>query len=335
MAAARRSVSARVALPEPDPERLAQASELAERAPLPARVGRILTGTAGWTDRTLVQSKTFYPSGVSSAEERLRHYAAHFPLVEVDATYYSLLPPTTSQRWLEWTPLDFRFDVKAFPVLTGHPIDVTRLPADLRAACVASGHERRVYPDALEPELKNEMIGRFLDFVAPLYEAGRLGAVCLQYPPWFTATRKNARHIEETRRALPEALPLAIEFRHPSWFVPERRERVRALLASIDASFVCTDAPSESIGSILVTSPRLAIVRFHGRNVQGFFKRGASVMERFDYLYVPDELRSWMAPLRTLSENAEAVHAVFNNCVRNYAVLNAKDLAALLSAEQS
>lgn len=324
----------RVALPEPDPERLARASELSERAPLPARVGRILAGTAGWTDRTLVQSKTFYPSGVSSPEERLRHYAVHFPLVEVDATYYSLLPPTTSQRWLEWTPPEFRFDVKAFPVLTGHPIDVARLPADLRAACVASGHGRRVYPDKLDPDLKNEMIGRFLDFVAPLYEAGRLGAVCLQYPPWFTATRANARRIEETRRALPEVLPLAVEFRHPSWLLPERRERVRALLAGIEASFVCTDAPGEAASAVFVSDPRLAIVRFHGRNDRGFFKRGASVLERFDYLYVPDELRAWLGPLRTLAENAEAVHAVFNNCVRNYAVLNAKDLAALLTEER-
>jgi uncharacterized protein YecE (DUF72 family) len=76
-------------------------------------------------------------------------------------------------------------------------------------------------------------------------------------------------------------------------------------------------------------------VRFHGRNLEGFTKKGASVAERFNYLYAPGELRSWIEPLRKLASGAEEVHAVFNNCVRNYAVLNAKDLAAILIEEGS
>ena len=84
----------------------------------------------------------------------------------------------------------------------------------------------------------------------------------------------------------------------------------------------------------VVTSPRLSVVRFHGRNAAGWSKRGASVAERFDYLYHPDELAPWVARVQELAVESEAVHVVFNNCVRNNAVVNAKDLAALLTESE-
>jgi len=86
---------------------------------------------------------------------------------------------------------------------------------------------------------------------------------------------------------------------------------------------------------VAVTNPRLAVVRFHGQNREGWEKKGASVAERFNYLYRPAELTAWVAPLRRLSAEAESVHAVFNNCVRNFAVLNAKDLAFLLGENEA
>ncbi len=313
---------------EPHAETLASAEALAERAPEPASVGSILFGTAGWIHPSLIKSKTFYPPGTTSASERLRFYGAHFPLVEVDATYYSLLPRSMSERWLSETPPHFKFDIKAFPSFTGHPIDVTRLPADLRARFGELGEARRVYPDKLPPELEQELSARFLDFVEPLASAGRLGAILLQFPPWFTATKKNARAIEALRERYPE-LPFAVEFRHASWREAERQQRVLDLLTAIHGSYVCIDAPNAE-ATIAITNPKLAVVRFHGRNLEGFTKKGATVAERFNYLYAPGELRSWIEPLRKLASGAEEVHAVFNNCVRNYAVLNAKDLAALL-----
>jgi uncharacterized protein YecE (DUF72 family) len=320
--------SREVILGEPQAETLASAQALAERAPEPARVGSILFGTAGWIHPSLIQSKTFYPPGKTSAAERLQFYGAHFPLVEVDATYYSLLPRSMSERWLAETPPHFKFDIKAFPSFTGHPIDVARLPAELRARFVELGEARRIYPNKLPPELERELSARFLDFLEPLASAGRLGAILLQFPPWFTATKKNARAIELLRERYPE-LPFAIEFRHASWREAERQQRVLDLLTAIQASYVCIDAPNAE-ATLAVTNPKLAVVRFHGRNLEGFTKKGATVAERFNYLYAPGELRPWIEPLRKLASGAEEVHAVFNNCVRNYAVLNAKDLAALL-----
>jgi uncharacterized protein YecE (DUF72 family) len=314
--------------PPPDPERLSRASALSEAAPLPAEVGVARFGTAGWTDRTLIDSGTFYPKTASSPEGRLRYYAAHFSLVEVDATYYTLLAKELAERWLTWTPNTFRFNVKAFPLLTGHPIDVSRLPADLRLGCVRDGHEKRVCPQALSPELRAEMGGRFLDFLSPLQREGRLASVLLQFPPWFSATRENARKLEQVRHDFPD-LPMAVEFRQASWLLPQRQERVFDLLRNLELSYVCIDEPGMPKVTVVTHAP-LAVVRFHGHNQAGWARKGASVHERFDYLYDPSELAAWVAPLRRLTREASEVHAVFNNCVRNYAVLGAKDLAALL-----
>jgi uncharacterized protein YecE (DUF72 family) len=321
---------------EADPERLHEAAALAENAPMPARWNNVLCATAGWADRGLIKSGTFYPAEASTPESRLGHYARHFALVEVDATYYALLGADVVSRWVAWTPEHFVFDVKAHPVLTGHPIDVGKLPPDLREAIEQSGGKARVYADALSPAIRSEIEQRFLASLEPLAGAGRLGAVLLQFPPWFGSTRGNARKLESLRERF-AALPFAVEFRNKSWLLPERRGRVFDLLRGLELSYVSVDEPEGNVGGLPpvseVTNPRLALVRFHGQNTSGWNKKGASVMERFNYLYRPAELTSWARRIKVLADQAEQVHAVFNNCVRNYAVLNAKDLAVLL--EQS
>lgn len=318
-----------------DPERYEAAAALAERAPLPARHQNVLFATAGWTDRTLVNTRLFYPKGVTTAEARLKHYASHFSLVEVDATYYALLSRETVARWVDWTPDSFCFDVKAHPVLTEHPIDVQRLPQDLRRAVESLGSRARVYPTNLPVEIRTEIETRFVMSLEPLLERRRLGAVLLQFPPWFVSNQNNARTIESLAERFPR-LPFAVEFRHPSWLLPSRRERVFDLLRRHDLAYVAVDEPAARVGGlppvVAATSPRLAIVRFHGQNQAAWNRRGASVQERFNYLYHPRELEPWVGRVRQLAAETQTVHAVFNNCVRNYAILNAKDLAVLLAS---
>jgi uncharacterized protein YecE (DUF72 family) len=330
----RRKAGPEPALPEPDPERLREASELAALAPEPARWNNVLCATAGWADRGLLKSGTFYPREASTPEGRLGYYARHFALVEVDATYYALLAPDVVSRWVDWTPAQFRFDVKAHPVLTTHPIDVGRLPGDLRDELVASGAGARVYADALSPQIRAELERRFMLSLEPLITAGRLAAVLLQFPPWFSSTQAHARHLEQLVERHP-GVPFAVEFRNKSWLEPDRQQRVFDLLRRLSLSYVGVDEPESKVGGLpsltTVTNPRLAVVRFHGHNAAGWSKKGASVAERFNYLYRPRELDGWARRLRELAQEAESVHAVFNNCVRNYAVLNAKDLAVLLS----
>lgn len=319
-------------IPEADPERVREAETLALRAPEPAIWRNVSLATGGWADRTLLSS-SFYPANARTPEARLRHYASQFSLVEVDATYYTLLAAELVERWISWTPDHFLFDVKAHPVFTGHPIDLARLPADLKAAAQSAKLPERLYPKELPAELARELEARFFASLEPLVRTGRLGAVLAQLPPWFSATRGNAHALEQlaSRTA---GRPISIEFRHKSWMEAEREERVLALLERLGFTYVCVDQPASKVGGVApvvaVTTPRLAIVRFHGQNLAGWDKRGASVTERFNYLYTPRELGAWVRRVKELSKRAESVHAVFNNCVRNYAVLNAKDLAVLL-----
>jgi len=322
------------AVQAPDPERLREAETLAAQAPRPAVWQNVRFATAGWADRSLVHDSPFYPKEAKTPEARLKHYSSEFSFVEVDATYYALLSADIVARWLEWTDPLFRFDVKAHPIVTGHPIDVDRLPKDLKLACEAASLGRRVYPEKLPDEIRNEIEARFFASLEPLRSADRLDAVLAQFPPWFAATRGNVRRLEGVADRF-GTLPLSVEFRHKSWLEPSRQERVFALLAELGMSYVCVDEPPTRSGGVpnvvRVTNPRLAVVRFHGQNRAGWDKKGASVIERFDYLYRPEELGAWVAPLKRLSSEAEAVHAVFNNCVRNYNVLNAKELAVLLA----
>jgi uncharacterized protein YecE (DUF72 family) len=318
-----------------DADALERATELASRAKEPAVSGNVSFGTAGWTDPSLVKSHLFYPKGASSPQARLGHYARHFGVVEVDATYYALLPPDMASRWIQWTPASFRFDVKAHPILTGHPIEIARLPPDLRESVQAAEGDdvHRIYPNELPFDLAAEIEARFRAFVETFRIAGRLGSVLVQFPPWFESTRGNARRIEELG-ARWDGVKLAVEFRNPSWLEQERRERVFDLLRSARLSYVVVDEPDARGGGVpgvcRVTNPELSIVRFHGHNVAGW-RRGASVQERFDYLYEQSELFAWAEPVRRLSKEAKTVHAIFNNCVRNYAVLNAKGLSVLVA----
>src|SRR6185437_15617270 len=130
----------------------------------PQRVGNALVrvGTAGWTDRTLTARGVFYPSGVSTPEARLRYYATRFSMVEADAGFYALPDRATTERWVERTPPDFVFDVKAHALMTGHATDVARLPASVRELLPASVG-LRAYARDLPIEVRDEVWRLFRD----------------------------------------------------------------------------------------------------------------------------------------------------------------------------
>src|SRR6266496_4624574 len=92
----------------------------------------VLVGISAWTEPTLIKNGNFYPKGVASAEGRLKFYASQFPIAEVDSTYY--FPPSerNSELWIERTPPDFTFNIKAYSLLTNHPTRHDSLYADIR-----------------------------------------------------------------------------------------------------------------------------------------------------------------------------------------------------------
>jgi uncharacterized protein YecE (DUF72 family) len=297
----------------------------------------VMVGTCSWTDPTLTKQTSWYPKRSMSAADRLRYYAGRFPLVEADVTYYR--PPTRelARSWAERVPDGFCFDIKAYGLLTGHPVDPAALWADIRDELAAdAADKRRVYPHHLPPDALEEVWARFVDALSPLGDGGHLGTVLFQYPPWFVPRRSNR---DELAR-LPERLGgtrACVELRSPKWWGQDERQRTLGLLRDLGLATVVVDAPAASgLPTVLAsTTDDLAVVRFHGRADSTWNARNVTAAERFRYLYSEAELAEWAGRARRLAQMASRVHLLMNNCYQDYGVRNAAQLAALLADEAS
>jgi uncharacterized protein YecE (DUF72 family) len=274
-------------------------------------VATVRIGTCSWADESL--SKYFYPKGVPP-KERLAYYAQQFDTVEVDSTYYRLPSDTMVEGWAERTPPRFVMHVKAFAMMTRHPVKVEVLPPDLRDAVEADARGRVERPSR---EVRGEVFRRFLESLEPLREAGKLGGILFQLPQYIVLKPSSFEYLEWAREQLGDDTML-VEFRHRSWLEEDARAETFAFLERIGANYVTVDAPRSDTAKNLVpsvpavTGP-IAYVRFHGRNLETWNKRGGSAAERFDYLYSNEELAEWIEPLRELSQQTEQAYAFFNN----------------------
>lgn len=316
----------------------ARAEPVANAASEPIEVdgrGRILVGTASWTDPTMTAAGVFYPSGADSAEERLQYYASTFPVVEVDATYYALPAERTAQLWVDRTPPDFTFDIKAHALMTGQGTETKRLPKAIRDELPTELREKpRIYAKDMPAELRDAVWAAFRDGLAPLAERGQLGSILLQYPKWVFPSSENRAGIEEAVERL-DGWTCAVEFRNGSWLNEKNADRTFRFLADRGIPFVMVDEPQGFRSSVppqvMVTSPDLALVRFHGRNAETWEKKGITPAERFRYLYSRDELAEWLPRISEAAKEAREVHLMFNNCYANYGTTNAREIAALLA----
>ncbi|MEO9037631.1 MAG: DUF72 domain-containing protein, partial [Gemmatimonadaceae bacterium] len=287
----------------------------AERAtdrsfPEPIRAGacEIRFGTAGWTDKTLTAKGVFYPDGVGSAENRLKYYASRLSMVEADAGFYAIPTRETCQRWVERTPPNFVFNVKAHALMTGHATEVARLPALIRDALPPKlAAAARLYGKDLPREQRDQVWRLFHDAVEPLHEADKLGAVLLQFAPWILPAKNTPAMLARAREGLRD-LPIAVEFRHPSWLEPRLRERLWRQLQANRMTYVIADTPPGTPTSLpivpAVTTSDLAVVRLHGRRSELWGAKDATVLEKYRYLYDREELESWMDSILELAEQA-------------------------------
>jgi probable DNA metabolism protein len=296
--------------------------------------GRVQIGVAGWTDPSLMAAGVFYPDHATTPEARLRYYASRFPLVEVDATYYALPTRSMAERWVERTPAGFVFDIKAHALMTGHGTEVSRLPSWIAEALPQRLRgATRVFPGVLPPDIIDEVWRRFLDALEPLRAAGKLGSVLLQYPPWFKPSPESADAIRAARRRLGATLG-AVEFRQRGWLAGRVADRSMQLLEELDLAYVMVDAPQGMESSvppaIAITSPKLAVVRLHGRRTETWERRNDVVSERYRYLYDERQLGAWTVPIIDIAKRHQGVHVLFNNNHANYATTNALEMSELL-----
>jgi uncharacterized protein YecE (DUF72 family) len=271
--------------------------------------GRILVGTSSWADPGFVED--WYPKDLP-ARERLSWYAEHFDAVEVNSTFYAVPGQSTVARWADQTPAGFVFDVKLHRLLSRHAAELDSLPKDLREHAEVAGRGRV----RLTPDLEAALVDSTLAAVAPLQDAGKLGAFLLQLSPAFEPRRHDLGELD----ALVERLaphPVAVELRHRAWVRKDRRERTLDHLSEIGAVFVCVDAPPGRQVTIMppldaVTNDELAYFRAHGRNAEGYVK-GRSVAERFGWEYADEELEEIRGRVEGLAEETSDVRVMFNN----------------------
>lgn len=294
-------------------------------------MARIYVGTCSWTDPTLLASG-FYPSGVNTPEKRLAYYAEHFPIVEVDSTYYALPAERNAALWVKRTAPDFIFNIKAFALFTQHPTPPSALPKQVREALGPRAEKGNLYQKDLPGELVDQVWEMFTSALLPLDSAGKLGAVLFQFPQWFFPGHDSFEHILTCQERLGQ-YRMAVEFRNGTWVSEKHRDETLRFLRHNEIAYVAVDEPQgfrSSVPPMAEATTDLSIVRLHGRNKETWEKKGITATERFRYLYPKEELGEWTPRIERLASQTKNMHVLFNNCYGDYAVRNAQDMAGLL-----
>ena len=295
-------------------------------------IRNIYYGTCSWTDPTLLQSKAFYPSTVTSAAARLSFYAQSFPLVEVDSTFYAPPSEQNAIRWAQRTPNGFLFNIKAYGLLTHHAVAVRSLPLEIRRLLkIDEEAKTRIYMHELPIGAQQIIWDMHLQALQPLAQANKLGALLLQFPYWFFFSRRHMDYLREASDRLPWRL--AIEFRGGQWMGEDNRRATLSLLEELGLTYVIVDEPQgfkSSTPPVVAVTSELAMLRFHGRNRKTWEAPVKTTAERFNYLYNDEELKPWAIETAKLSKDTEMVHVLWNNNYRDYPIRNARQFAALL-----
>ncbi|MED4080141.1 DUF72 domain-containing protein [Halalkalibacterium halodurans] len=268
----------------------------------------IYIGLTGWGDHDELYTMGTKPS------EKLYTYGSYFPAVEVDSSFYAIQPKRNMEKWASDTPDCFRFVVKAYQGLTGH--------------------QRGEIPFSS----KEDMFAAFVESLQPLLESNKLAMVLFQFPPWFDCTKEHVRYLRYCKQLMGQ-LPVALEFRHQSWFRPSVRERTLAFMREEGWIHSICDEPQAGEGSVptvlVPSNEENVLVRFHGRNVEGWRRpqEGNWREVRYLYRYSKEELAEWAEHLKQLAAQVKDVYVLFNNNSGGDAAANAKQMLELLEIE--
>src|ERR1700746_1001295 len=242
------------------------------------------------------------------AGERLRWYAQHFEMVEVNSTFYSVPEPRMVERWCAVTPDDFTFDVKLHQLLSFHSTPAKLLPPDLqrRAETDARGRVKST------PNLQEALLPIFLRSMSILRKAGKLGVFLLQLSPSFSPRKHELDELERLIEMLSD-YDLAIEFRNRNWAVGDQLDSTIDFLQEHRAIFVNVDAPPSDHFTVMpsdvdeVTNRNVAYLRLHGRNAKAYIT-GKTVAARFDYDYSQKEIAEIAERSRKLAREGREMH---------------------------
>lgn len=265
----------------------------------------IYIGLTGWGDHDDLYTNA------SQGRAKLQAYSSHFPIVEVDSSFYAIQPRNNVEKWVLETPKSFQFIVKTYQGMTGH----------LRGE--------------LPFDSKEKMFDAFLASLQPYLDAGKLSIVLFQFPPWFDCRKENVEYLRWCRAQMGE-LPVALEFRHQSWFSSQYIDKTLAFMENERWVHSICDEPQAGNGSVPTilhpTSGDKTLIRFHGRNVHGWNgpNQGNWREVRYLYRYNEEELLEWVENLNKLKKKSKMLYVLFNNNSGGDAAANAKQLMRLL-----
>ncbi|XQY91304.1 DUF72 domain-containing protein [Metabacillus sp. HB246100] len=267
----------------------------------------IQIGLTGWGDHDSLYSSSTHSS------KKLQEYAAHFPTVEIDASFYAIQPIRNSEKWIKETPEKFQFIMKAYQGMTGH----------LRGEIP--------FKD------KTEMFEAFLNSIEPLKQANKLAMVLFQFPPWFGCSRENVSYLKWCKEQMRDT-EVALEFRHRSWFTPPYYEKTLQFMVEEKWIHSIVDEPQageRSIPTVLhPTTRHKTLIRLHGRNIHGWNKPSSGDNwrdVRYLYNYNKEELLQWKEYVETLQKQTNQLYMLFNNNSGGDAATNAKEMLKLFN----
>jgi len=265
----------------------------------------IQIGLTGWGDHPSLYNST------STVRDKLFDYSGHFPIVELDTSFYAIPSVQNIEKWIAETPAHFQFVVKAYQGITGH----------LR--------------DDNPYETKEAMFKAFHLCIQTFQKAGKLAMILVQFPPWFDCQTKHVQYIRYIAQQLKD-FPIAIEFRNQTWYSAERRVQTLNFLREQQFIHTVCDEPQAGVGSvpfIAEATSNKTLVRIHGRNIHGWRNVGNSEnwrKVRFLYDYNKEELTQLAERLLHLEKQSHEIFVLFNNNSGHHAANNAKELQALL-----
>ncbi len=279
-------------------------------------VGKILVGTASWSDPGFVEF--WYPQKMRPTD-RLGWYAQHFNMVEVNSTFYSVPDPKLVRRWCDTTPQNFVFNIKLHQLLSYHSTPAKLLPPALQRKLRLEKNAKV----ALTEETMDEIVRAFAPSLEILCRTDKLGVLLLQLSPAFSP-RKHDLHELEAVLQLTGNFRVAVEFRNRNWVEGEQLEKTLAFIRERHAIFVNVDAPPEKHFTIMpsgldaITNSDVAYLRLHGRDSRAYIT-GKTVAARFNYDYSDTEIDEVAERSERLAGRAKEVHVIFNNNARDYA----------------
>ncbi len=253
-------------------------------------------GTSGFSYQDWIGP--FYPENIKKGN-MLHMYAQQFNTVEINSSYYRILPATVFYHLQGKVPDDFKFVVKANQGIT---------------------HIR---------ENNKNIFREFKLSLQPLLDSNKLGCILAQFPYSFHYNKKNQDYLRYLKENM-NGLTLVVEFRNTYWI----KQEVFDFLREKEIGFCAVDQPPLKglIPPVAETTSDLGYIRFHGRNKEKWWQH-EHAYQRYDYLYNEQELKEWIPKIKKVASQTTDQYIFMNNHYRGKATKNALMLMKLLRQE--